>query len=62
MGKGKHNRKVIAGLLKTIGRHQGKIEQELHKAVPDPGLIRKWEKDIDIARRRMRKFEERLEK
>ncbi len=62
MGKNKDLRKRIAGQLRTIGKHQGKIEQELKKPTPDMNLIRKWERDIDIARRAVRKLEERLEK
>jgi hypothetical protein len=62
MGRNKDIRKRIAGLLRTISRHQRKIEEELRKPLPDAGYIRKWEKEIDIARTRMRKFEQRLER
>ena len=48
--------------MKNIARHEAKIEQELNKAQPDMLLIRKWEGDIDIARRVVRQLEERLEK
>jgi hypothetical protein len=50
---------VIAGLLRTISQHQVKLQQELRKPTPNAGLIRKWEKDM--ARKRMRKSERRLE-
>jgi hypothetical protein len=62
MGKNKEIKKRITGQLRTIAKHQSKIESELKKPAPDFILIRKWEKDIDIARNRMRKLEERLEK
>jgi hypothetical protein len=62
LGKNKQLRKKIAGLLRTILAHQRKIEQELQKPAPDIGFIRKWEKEIDTARKAMRKLEERLER
>ena len=62
MGKNKQLRKRIVGQLRTIGKHQAKIEQELSKPTPNVVAIEKWEKDIDIARKRMRQLEERLEK
>jgi len=61
MGRNRHLRKLIAGQLRTIGRHQQKIETELQKDPPNLTRIRKWEKDIDIARKTMRRLEERLE-
>jgi len=61
MGRNKHLRKVIAGQLRTIARHERKIETELEKESPNLARIRKWEKDIDIARRTMRRLEEKLE-
>jgi hypothetical protein len=54
MGANKHIRKVIAGQLKTIERHSKKIEEEIKKASPDFGYIRKWEQEIDTARARVR--------
>lgn len=62
VSRNKQLRKRIAGQLGTIIQHETKIEHELGKPAPDVGLIRKWEKDIDIARKRMRKLEQRLEK
>jgi len=62
MGKNKQLRARIVGQLRTIGKHQAKIENELRKPTPNMVAIRKWEKDIDIARKRMRELEERLEK
>lgn len=62
MGRNKQLRKKISGHMKNIARHEAKIEQELNKAQPDMLLIRKWEGDIDIARRVVRQLEERLEK
>lgn len=62
MGKNRQLRKRIAGQLRTIAKHQAKIEQEYGKAAPNIVLIRKWEKDIDIARRAVRQLEDRLEK
>lgn len=62
MGRNKHIRKLIAGQLGTIERHQRKIEAELSKDSPNLRQIRKWEKDIDIARETMRRLEEKLER
>ncbi len=61
MGRNKHLRKLIAGQFKTIAHHGQKIEAELQKESPNLPRIRKWEKDIDIARRAMRRLEEKLE-
>jgi len=55
-------RRRIAGQLRVITAHQEKIEAELRKPTPDSGYIRKWEREIDIARKTMRKLEEQLEK
>ncbi len=60
MGKNKDVRKRIAGQLRTISRHQKKVQNELDKLTPNLGYIRKWEKEIDIARKRVRELEERL--
>jgi hypothetical protein len=62
VGRNKPLRKRIAGQLRVIAAHQQKIEAELRKPTPDPGYIRKWEREIDIARKGMRKLEEQLEK
>ncbi len=62
MGKNKQFRKRIAGQLRVITAHQVKIEAELLKPTPESGCIRKWEREIDIARKTMRKLEEQLEK
>jgi len=60
MGRNKQIRKQIAGQMRTIIKHQEKIQAELRKPVPDLGYIRKWESEIDIARAKVRKLEERL--
>lgn len=62
MGRNKQLRKRIAGQLKTIAEHQRKIEEELRKPAPDSDYIRKWEREIDIARKTVRKLENGLEK
>jgi hypothetical protein len=62
MGKNKHIRTLIAGQLRTITRHQRKIEEEVAKPSPNVGHIRGWEREIDNARRKVRKLEERLGK
>ena len=62
MSKNKHTRKVIAGYLRTVVGRQAKIEAEVQKPAPDFGAIRKWEKEIDAARKQMRKLRKRLEK
>jgi len=62
MGKNKHTRTLIAGQLRTIMRHQRKIEEEIAKPSPNLDHIRGWEREIDNARRMVRKLEERLEK
>jgi hypothetical protein len=62
MGRNKHLRKLIAGQLATIAKHEHKIKGELGKEFPNLPRIRKWEKDIDIARRTMRRLEEKLER
>jgi hypothetical protein len=38
MGKNKHIRKVIAGQLRTIARHQRKIEEEIANPPPTPDV------------------------
>jgi hypothetical protein len=62
MGKNKQLRKRIAGQLRVIAAHQEKIEAELRKPAPYLGYIRKWEREIDIARKTVRDLEEQLEK
>ena len=62
MGKNKHTLKLIAGQLRTLGKHQKKIEEELQKAVPNIESIKGWEREIDSARRRVRKLQARSEK
>ena len=62
MGKNKRIRTLIAGQLRTITRHQRKIEEEITKPSPNVGSIRSWEREIDNARKKVRKLEERLEK
>jgi hypothetical protein len=61
MGKNKQLRKRIAGQLRVVATHEKKIESELRKPAPYPGYIRKWEREIDIARKTVRKLEEQLE-
>ena len=55
-------RKRIAGQLRVMAAHQEKIEAELSQATPDSGYITKWQREIDIARKNMRKLSEQLEK
>jgi len=55
-------RKRIAGQLRVIAAHQEKIEAELSQATPDSGYITKWRREIDIARKNVRKLSEQLEK
>ncbi len=62
MGKNKQFRKRIAGQLRVIAIHQQKIEAELRKLAPNLGRIQKWEREIDIARKNVRKLEDQLEK
>lgn len=62
MGKNKHTRKVIAGYYRTIVRHEEKIAAEAQRPTPDAALIEKWEKEIDAARKQVRKLEKRLER
>lgn len=62
MGKNKHTRKVIAGYHRTIIRHEEKIAAEAQRSSPDSGLLEKWEKEIDAARKQVRKLEKRLER
>lgn len=62
MGRNRQLRKRIAGLMRTVLVHEKKIEAELRKPTPDLGYIRKWEREIDIARNHVRKLEEQLEK
>lgn len=62
MGKNKQLRKRIAGQLRVIRAHQEKIDAELRKPSPDLGYIRKWEREIDIARKNVRKLEKQQEK
>jgi hypothetical protein len=61
-GKNKYVRKLIAGQLRTVSRHQKKIEEELVKLSPNVEYLRKWEREIDAARTKMRQLEKRLEK
>jgi hypothetical protein len=62
MGRNRQLRKRIAGQCRVIASHQEKIEAELRKPTPDLGYIRKWEREIDMARNNVRKLEEQLEK
>jgi hypothetical protein len=62
MGKNKDTRTLIAGQLRTIARHQRKTEEEIAKPLPNVNHIRSWEREIDTARKKVRKLEERLGK
>jgi hypothetical protein len=62
MGRNKQLRKRIAGQLRVVATHQEKIEAELHLPTPDWGYIMKWQREIDIARKNVRKLSEQLEK
>jgi hypothetical protein len=62
MGRNKQLRKRIAGQLRVIASHQEKIEAELQRPTPDSGYIMKWQREIDIARKNVRKLSEQLEK
>jgi ubiquinone biosynthesis protein UbiJ len=62
MGKNKLNRTLMAGQLRTIARHQRKIEEEIARSSPNAARIRQWEKEIDNARKVVRRLEKRLGK
>ena len=62
MGRNKQLRKRIAGQLRVVAEHQEKIEAELRRPAPDSGYIRKWHREIDVARKNVRKLSEQLEK
>ena len=62
MGKNKHLRILIAGQVRAIAVHQAKILAELEAEQPNLGRIRKGEREIDNAGKRVRELEERLEK
>jgi hypothetical protein len=62
MGRNKQLRKRIAGQLRVIATHQEKIEAELRRPTPDSDYITKWGREIDIARKNVRKLSEQLEK
>lgn len=46
MGKNKHERKIIEGLLEHIAIHERKIVEELSKTHPNTNLITKWRTEI----------------
>jgi hypothetical protein len=62
MGRDTQLRKRIAGQLRVIATHNKKIEAELRRPTPDSGYIRKWDREIDVARKNVRKLTEQLEK
>jgi hypothetical protein len=62
MGRNKQLRKRIAGQLRVIATHQEKIEAELGQPTPDWGYLTKWQREIDIARKNVRKLSEQLER
>lgn len=61
MGRNKQLRKRIAGQLRVIAAHQEKIKAELRKPTLDRDYIRKWEREIDIAREKVAKLSEQRE-
>ena len=60
MGRNKHLRKLIAGWLDSIGRHQETIRHEMLRETPQVGRIRHRAKEIDTAQKKVRKLEQRL--
>ncbi len=62
MGRNKQLRKRMAGQRKVIARHEQKIRAELGKPTPDFDYIREWEREIDVARKAVRKLREQLER
>ncbi len=62
MGINKHTRELIAGQQRTMARHEQKIQDERRKPTPNFDSIRQWEREIDNARKRVRKLMERLER
>lgn len=62
MGKNKHTRKLIVGQMRTVRIHEDKILAEMEKSAPNLEWVRKWEKEIDNARKRVRDLEKRLER
>ena len=60
MGRTKQTRKQIKGQMKTIAKHLRKIQEEVPRPTPDVGYIRKLEKEIDVAREKIRRLEKRL--
>jgi hypothetical protein len=62
MGKNKQLRKRIRGQQRVIATHEEKIEAELRRPTPDLGYVRKWHREIDTARKNMRKLSQQLEK
>lgn len=62
MGKNKHIRELIAGQLRTITKHQARIEAEMKKPLPNMDWVKGWEREIDNARRRVRELQHRLGK
>jgi predicted nucleic acid-binding Zn-ribbon protein len=47
--------------LRVIATHGKKIEAELRRPTPDSGYIRKWHREIDFARKSVRKLSEQVE-
>jgi len=59
MGRSKRLRKQIATIMLRIEEHKTKIEAELQKKSPQPGLIEHWKREIrnwevDLERKRRR--------
>jgi hypothetical protein len=62
VGRNKYLRKLIAGQLRVIARHQEKIKEELGRPAPDRGALKEWQHEIDNAGNLVRKYQKRLEK
>ncbi|NJL10387.1 MAG: hypothetical protein HC908_10065 [Calothrix sp. SM1_7_51] len=61
MGK-KNHKKAIRSLTQPIEEHQEKIQLELHKDLPDSGLIVHWEKEIRAFEKGIQQAQKRLGK
>ncbi|WP_040695269.1 hypothetical protein [Nodosilinea nodulosa] len=59
MGK-KNHLKAIKSLEARIAEHLEKIGVELHREMPDPGLVRHWEKEIRAFENGIRQARKRL--
>jgi len=59
MGK-RHHQKAINSLQARIREHEIKIQLELEKDVPDPGLIKHWRKEIAAFEKGIKQAQKRL--